>query len=98
MKKGGELLSLSRNRLRIMTGVPKGHCHLKGHLFKLGLENSPEHDRHKQASETASHILCDREALAILRIRHLGCHLCNKVILQTSLSAGYCTLFKVWGC
>jgi hypothetical protein len=29
-EKGGELLSLSRNQLRIMTGVPKGHCHLKG--------------------------------------------------------------------
>ena len=97
MKKGG-LLSLSKNQLRIMTGVPKGHCHLKGHLFKLGLVNSPERDRHKQASETASHILCECEGLATLRIRHLGCHLCNEVTLKTSLSAGYCTLFKVWGC
>jgi hypothetical protein len=97
MKKGGKLLSLSRNQLR-MTGVPKEHCHLKGHLFKLGLVNSPEHDIHKQASEMATHLLCDCQALATLRIRHLGCHLCNKVTLKTCLSAGYCTLFKVWGC
>jgi hypothetical protein len=71
MKKGGALLSLSRNQLR-MTGVPKGHWHLKGHLFKLGLVNSPDCDRHKQAFEMASCILCECEALATLRIRHLG--------------------------
>jgi hypothetical protein len=97
MKKGGALLSLSRNQLRIMTRVPKGHWHLKGHLFKLGLVNSPEHGRHKQAFETASRILCEYEALATLRIMHLGCHLCDEVTLKTTVSAGYCTLFKVWG-
>jgi hypothetical protein len=32
----------------------QAHRHLKGHLFKLGLVNSPEHDRHKQTSEMAS--------------------------------------------
>jgi hypothetical protein len=73
-KKGGELVNLSRNQLRIMTGLLIGHCHLKGHLFNLGLVNSLEYDRCKQASETASHILCDREALATLRFRHLGYH------------------------
>jgi hypothetical protein len=70
--KAGELLSLSRNQLRIMTGLLTEHYHLKGHLFKLGLVNSPECDRCKQASETASHVLCDFEALATLRFRHLS--------------------------
>jgi hypothetical protein len=51
-----------------------GHCHLKRHLFKLGLVNSPECNRCKQASETASDVLCDCEALATLRFRHLSCH------------------------
>jgi len=32
---------LSRNQLRIMTGLVTGHCHSKVHLFKLGLVNSP---------------------------------------------------------
>jgi hypothetical protein len=73
-RKADELLNLSRNQLRIMTGLLTGHCHLKGHLFKLGLINSPECNRCKQASETASHILCVCEALATLRFRHLGCH------------------------
>jgi hypothetical protein len=36
----GELLNLSRNQLTIMTGLLTGHCHLIGHLFKLGLEES----------------------------------------------------------
>jgi hypothetical protein len=71
-KRAGELLSLSRNQLRILTGLFTGHCHLKGHLFKLGLVDSPECDRCKQASETASHVLCNCEALAALRFRYLG--------------------------
>jgi len=47
-----------------MMGLLTGHCHLKGHVFKLGLIDSPACDRHKQASEMASHILCDYEAVA----------------------------------
>jgi hypothetical protein len=59
-RRAGELLNLNRNQLRILTGLFTGHCHLKGHLFKLGLVDSPECDRCKQASETASHVLGDR--------------------------------------
>jgi hypothetical protein len=29
-KRNGELLSLSRNQRRVMTGLLSGHCHLKG--------------------------------------------------------------------
>jgi len=36
VERGGELLSQSRNQLRIMTGLLTGLCHLRGHLFKLG--------------------------------------------------------------
>jgi hypothetical protein len=52
------VLNLSRNQLRILTGLLIGCCHLKGHLFRLGLVNSSECDRCKQAFETASHALC----------------------------------------
>jgi hypothetical protein len=65
-KKAHELLNQSRNQLRIMTGLLTEYCHLKGHLFKLGLLNRPEYNGCKQASETASHVLCDCEALATL--------------------------------
>jgi len=72
-ERAGELLNLSRNQVRILTGLLTRHCHLKGHLFELGLVNSPGCDRCKQASETATHILCDCEVLATLRYRHLDC-------------------------
>ena len=44
VKKVGELLRLTTNHLRIMTVLLLGHCHLKGHLFKLGLANSTKCD------------------------------------------------------
>jgi hypothetical protein len=69
------LLNLSRNQLKIMTGLLTGHCNLKGHLSKLGHVNSSECDRCNQASETASHVPCDHEALATLRCKHISCHL-----------------------
>ena len=36
--------------------------------------DSPECDKCKQAFETVSHVLCDCEALIVLRFRHLGRH------------------------
>ena len=41
-----------------MTGFPTGNSHLKGHLFKLGQEESIRCDRCKQAPEMASYVLC----------------------------------------
>jgi hypothetical protein len=57
-----------------MLGLLTGFCHLKECLFKLGLVNSPEFDKCKQASETAPHVLCD-EVSALLRFRYLAHHL-----------------------
>jgi hypothetical protein len=71
-KKAGELLKFSRNQLRIMTGLLIAHCHVKGHVFTLGLVSSPECYRFEQASETALHVLCDCQALATSGFRHLG--------------------------
>jgi hypothetical protein len=36
-KTAGELLDFCRNQLKIIMGLLTGHCHLKDHLFKLGL-------------------------------------------------------------
>jgi hypothetical protein len=49
-----------------------GHCHLKGHLFNLGLTDDPICERCLEEEESATHILCDGEAIAYLRFRHLG--------------------------
>ena len=53
-KQAWELCSLSRKQPK--NGMLTGHCHLKVHLFKLGLVDGPQCNRCKQASETASHI------------------------------------------
>jgi hypothetical protein len=50
----------------------QGYCHLKGHLFKKGLTNSPTCERCLEKDESATHIPCDCEAIAYLRFRHLG--------------------------
>jgi hypothetical protein len=86
-KKTGELFILSWKQITILTTLPTGRFHLQECLFKLWLMNGPKYDRYKQASETASHILCDCAALATLRFGHLGCHFLEQVTLKTSLPA-----------
>lgn len=41
---------------------------------KQGLVDSPGCDKCNQAFETVSHVLCDCEALTVLRFRHLDRH------------------------
>jgi hypothetical protein len=71
-KKAGELHNLSRNQLHTMMGLLTRTLSFKRTSVELVLVNIPKCDRCKQASETASLVLCDREALATLRFRHLG--------------------------
>jgi hypothetical protein len=66
------VLKLNRDQLRCVIGLLTGHCHPKGHLFKLGLTDDPICERCLEEDESASHILCDCEAVAYLRLRHLG--------------------------
>jgi hypothetical protein len=49
-----------------------GHYHLKEHLIKMGLTNSPICERCPEKDESATHILCDREAMAYIRFCYLG--------------------------
>jgi hypothetical protein len=66
-----DLLRLNRDQLRWVVGLLTGHCHLKGHLFKLGLRDETC-ERCLQEDESVTHILCDCEAIAYLRFHHLG--------------------------
>jgi hypothetical protein len=65
-----DLLRLNRDQLRWVVRLLTGHCHLKGHLFKLGLINDPICERCQEEDESATHILCDCEAVAHIRFRH----------------------------
>jgi hypothetical protein len=71
-KRAKELLKFDRNQLKWVVGLLTGHCHLKGHLLKLGLSDSPTCERCHEKNEMATHVLCECEALAHRRLRHLG--------------------------
>jgi hypothetical protein len=44
----------------------------KGHLFKLGLTDDLTCERCVEKDESATHIICECEAIAYLRFSHLG--------------------------
>jgi hypothetical protein len=67
-----DLLKLNRDQLRWVVGLLIGHCHLKGHLIKLGLTDDPICERCLEEDESATHILCDCEAVAHVTFCHLG--------------------------
>jgi hypothetical protein len=67
-----ELLKLNSNQWRWVTGLLTGHCHLKGHIFKMRLTNSPICERCLEKHQSSTHILCDCEAIVYLRFHHLG--------------------------
>jgi hypothetical protein len=66
-----ELFKLKRNQLQWVSGLLTGHCQSKGHLFKMGLTNNPTCERCLEKDESATDVLCDCEATAYLRFRHL---------------------------
>jgi hypothetical protein len=67
-----DLSKLNRDQLRLVIVLFTGHCHLKGHLFKLGLTDDPTCERCLEEVESAIHILCDCEAITYLRLHPLG--------------------------
>jgi hypothetical protein len=67
-----DLLKRDREQLRWVVGLFTGHCHLKGHLFQLRLTDDPICEMCLEEEESVTHILCDCEAIAYSRFRHLG--------------------------
>jgi hypothetical protein len=67
-----DLLKLNRDKLRCLIELFTGHCHLKGHIFKVGLTDDSTCERCLEEVESATLILCDCKAIAYLRFPHLG--------------------------
>jgi hypothetical protein len=67
-----DLLRFNIEEVRCVVGLLTGHCHLKWHLFKLGLTDDRICERCLEEDESATHILCVCEAIDYLRFRHLG--------------------------
>jgi hypothetical protein len=65
------------------------------HLFKLWLTDDPICERHLEEDETATHILCDCEAVADLRFRHLSQFLWNQVTTMTSPCSWFWLLYDL---
>lgn len=70
VKRTKELLKLNRNQLWWVTGPFAGHCHLKGHLFKMGLTISPICKRCLEKEANQPHTSC--VANVCLRFHDLG--------------------------
>jgi hypothetical protein len=58
-----KFLKLSRYQAKEVKGLLTGHCYLKGHLFKVGIIDSPIWGRCHMGTKRASHILCEGMAL-----------------------------------
>lgn len=68
-----QILSMSKQNARIVTGILTGHCKLNSHLAKIGLRDDPDCDLCGHSRETAKHILCECKALATVREQIYGC-------------------------
>jgi hypothetical protein len=66
------LLSFNRTQSRIVIGLLTGHNTLRRHLYVMGLSNNPTCRKCGSEEETSVHILCECQALALLRHAHLG--------------------------
>jgi hypothetical protein len=62
-KRTKDLLKLNRDQLRWVVGLFTERCHIKGHLFKLGLTDERTCERCLEEDESITHILCDCELI-----------------------------------
>lgn len=67
-----KVLSLSKLELRKLTGALTGHCPVRYHLKNMGKAPDSTCRFCQEATETASHLLCECEAVHQKRLRHLG--------------------------
>jgi len=69
---GVRLLSFNRTQTKVVTGLLTGHDTLRRHLNIMGLCNNPMCRECGTEEETSVHIMCECEALALLRHVYLG--------------------------
>ena len=62
---------MDKDKLSWTVGLVRGHCRLKGHLYKIDTLVDLTCIRCKKSDETAYHLLCDFESLAALELNIL---------------------------
>jgi len=75
LKRFKQLISMGKNRLRILTGLLTGHCRLRSHLYKLGIVSSGNCRYCDIEEESSEHIVATCAALSRRRCRILGNHI-----------------------
>jgi hypothetical protein len=71
-QKNGGSVEVKQRTIKMGDGTIYRTLLPKKHLFKLGLTDDPTCERCLQEGESATHILRDCEAIAYLRLRHMG--------------------------
>jgi hypothetical protein len=69
---GARILSCNRTQTRVVIDLLTGHNTLRRHLYIMGLCNDPMCRKCGTEEETSVHILCECEALVLLRHAYLG--------------------------
>jgi hypothetical protein len=71
-QKNKRSVEIKQRPIKMDSGTIHRTLSSKGTVFKLGLTDDPTCERCLEEDESATHVLCDCEAIAHLRFRHLG--------------------------
>ena len=69
-KRTKQIITLSKQELRSLTGLLTGHCPLRYHLNNMGLAEDNRCRYCQEQVETAEHIICGCEALIRKRLQY----------------------------
>ncbi|KAJ8959355.1 hypothetical protein NQ318_022041 [Aromia moschata] len=91
-----EILRLSRNQIRLVTGLITGHCHLRKHLHRMGIYlDEPICRLCNEEDEAAPHIILECPALTHWRYGLLGTENPQEVFPKKNLVKRLLNLIKV---
>ncbi|KAJ8940617.1 hypothetical protein NQ318_004541 [Aromia moschata] len=90
-----EILRLSRNQIRLVTGLITGHCHLRKHLHRMGIySDEPICRLCNEEEETSRHIILECPALTHWRYGLLGIENPQEAFPKKNLVKGLLNLIK----
>jgi hypothetical protein len=88
---------INRTHSRAVIGLLTGHNTLRKHLYLLGLLDSPLCRRCGVKEKTSVHLLCECEALALLKHEYLGSFFLEPVDIKSIRLGAIWSFSKVTG-
>lgn len=92
-----KFMTMNRQNLRTATGILTGHCHLRKHLHRMGLSDTPLCRGCEQEDETVEHILCECPTLSQIRYFLFGEYRLTQANMRELPSGDVITYFKQVG-